>query len=99
MKNEHDYYKSRNCITETNKVKLRNFALKSLIQLLLNGCLEYYWFKDKILPNHYFVYGEFSDMQAFLNYKKSYVVDTIINQLIALTASKPKYKHFEAISF
>ena len=87
-------------ITETNKVKFEetltevaNSATK------LNGCLEYYWFKDKILPNHYFVYGEFSDMQAFLNYKKSYVVDTIINQLIPLTASKPKYKHFEAIVF
>ena len=87
-------------INEVNK-QIFETRLNDVIQaaLLLNGCLAYHWFRQRIKSNSYFVYGEFSDIKSFQDYKKSHVVKMIVDNLIPLSVSKPEYKHFEASVF
>lgn len=65
----------------------------------LDGCKVYDWYRNPKEENSYMVYGEFHSMDHFENYKKSYVVKMIVEQLIPLTSRKPKFKHFQGEIF
>lgn len=67
--------------------------------LKLDGCKTYAWYRDHRINNGYFVYGEFESMNHFLSYKDSHVVQMIGKEIIPLTSSKPRHKHFDGEVF
>ena len=67
--------------------------------LRLEGCSSYEWYKNPQEEAEYVVYGEFQSIGHFKEYKKSPVVEMIINQVVPLTVSKPYFKHFEGEIF
>ncbi|WKN43190.1 putative quinol monooxygenase [Tunicatimonas pelagia] len=67
--------------------------------LKLKGCIAYTWFRDHHVKNGYMVYGEFESMTDFKVYKESEVVKKIVTEVIPLTSSKPKYRHFDGEVF
>jgi len=60
---------------------------------------NFHWFRNPSEEGFYTVYGEFSSMSDFENYRKSAVVETIVSNLIPLTSTKPIFKHFQASIF
>ena len=67
--------------------------------LKLEGCSSYEWYKNPQEEAEYLVYGEFQSMKHFTGYKKSPVVEMIVNQVIPLTVSKPSFKHIKGEIF
>ena len=67
--------------------------------LKLEGCSTYAWYRDHRTEDGYFVYGEFESMDHFLSYKDSHVVQIIGEEIILLTSSKPRHKHFNGEVF
>lgn len=67
--------------------------------LRLEGCSSYEWYKNPQEEAEYVVYGEFQSIQLFREYKKSPVVEMIVNQVIPLTVAKPNFKHFQGEIF
>ena len=67
--------------------------------LRLEGCSSYQWYRNLQEEAQYVVYGEFQSMKHFTGYKKSPVVERIVNQVIPLTVSKPCFKHFQGEIF
>ena len=65
----------------------------------LDGCNNYNWYRDNNIEDAYMVYGEFESMDYFLSYKDSHVVQMIVKEIIPLTSSAPKHKHFEGEIF
>lgn len=65
----------------------------------LPGCLTSEWYRDPVQENHYTMYGEFESEEAFLNYRKSNVVEMIGRLLIPILLEKPRFKHFRAEIF
>ena len=65
----------------------------------LDGCNTYEWYEHPKEANSYTVYGEFSSIDTFKKYKKSSVVEMIVDLLIPLMTTKPSFKHFHAEIF
>lgn len=78
---------------EERLVSVSNAALQ------LEGCNMYEWYKDPQEEGSYTIFGEFQSLNHFRAYKKSPVVEMIVNQVIPLTIVKPKFKHFQGEIF
>lgn len=88
-------------LVEEENINLFEERLTSVCHaaLELEGCSSYQWHKHLQEKTEYMVYGEFQSMKHFIEYKKSPVVEMIVDQVIPLTVAKPRFKHFQGEIF